>query len=211
MKWRNSGGEFVQPPTGTFLARCVRLTDLGTQTSEYEGTTRVRRQVLIGWELPEELMTTGEAAGQPFLTSKFYTQSLHENATLRKDLINWRGRDFTDEELEGFDAKNILGHPCMLTLTDVKGKVRVTSVTSVPRSVSSKMPKQINPSFIFSLDPGEYTDDAYQALSDGIRKIVDLSPEMAAIRNGGNGKLAAPNHSDIEFGAGEDDDGSIPF
>jgi hypothetical protein len=120
MKWRNSGGEFVQPPTGTFLARCVRLTDLGTQTSEYEGTTRVRRQVLIGWELPEELMTTGEAAGQPFLTSKFYTQSLHENATLRKDLINWRGRDFTDEELEGFDAKNILGHPCMLTLTDVK-------------------------------------------------------------------------------------------
>ena len=106
----NSGSvEFEQPPAGTHIARCVRLIDIGSQVNPFrEGS--MRRQVVVAWELPEELMTEGENKGHPFMCSKFYTMSLHEKASLRQDLVNWRGRDFTEAELEGFDLRTILGH-----------------------------------------------------------------------------------------------------
>ena len=34
------GGDFQQSPAGSHIARCVKLTDLGTQTGEYEGKAR---------------------------------------------------------------------------------------------------------------------------------------------------------------------------
>jgi len=37
--------------------------------------------------------------GEPMSISKNYTASLSDMATLREDLKNWRGRDFTPEEL----------------------------------------------------------------------------------------------------------------
>jgi len=117
MKWQSKGGgTFEQPPVGTHVARCIRIIDIGTQTSEYQGAETIRRQCIIFFELPNELMTHGEAAGKPFIASKFYTQSLNEKATLRKDLVNWRGREFTDVELEGFEPKNILDKGCLLRL-----------------------------------------------------------------------------------------------
>ena len=218
MKWKNNGGgDFVQPPTGTFLARCVKLVDLGTQTGEYQGKATSRRQVIIGWELPDELMETGDAAGKPFLVTAFYTQSLSDKAKLRHDLVAWRGREFTPVELEGFEAKNILGAPCMLTLTmNDKEKVRVTSVAGVPRSMKGKVPKQVNPSMLFSLELDEFDEAVYQGLSDGIRKMIDSSPEMKLIRNGGGGKVVRQDYGDVDFhdeeddGGGYDDGGEAP-
>src|SRR5688572_12525808 len=133
MQFKDSGGgDFEQPPIGTHVARCVKMIDIGTQKGEYQGKATYKRQVIIGWELPNELMTTGEFAGKPFGVSKFYTASLSEKANLRADLKNWRGRDFTEEELAGFDAKNILEKPCMLSLTESdKGRIRVTGVMAL--------------------------------------------------------------------------------
>jgi hypothetical protein len=66
-------------------------------------------------------------AGKPFTVSKFYTASLGEKANLRADLKNWRGRDFTDEELAGFEAKNILGKPCMLSVVETESEGKTYS------------------------------------------------------------------------------------
>lgn len=177
MQFKDSGnGDFEQPPIGTHVARCVKMIDIGTQKGEYQGKATYKRQVIIGWELPNELMTTGEFAGKPFGVSKFYTASLSEKANLRADLKNWRGRDFTDEELAGFDAKNILGKPCMLSLTESdKGRIRVTGVMALPKG--TEVPEQVNPILYFSLEHGEFSKEVFDSLSEGYKKMIMVSPE----------------------------------
>lgn len=175
MKWQdNGGGDFEQPPVGSFAGRCVRVIDIGTQRGEYQGKATSKRQCIIGWELPSELMTEGELAGKPFVVSKFYTASLNEKASLRKDLENWRGRAFTDQELGGFESKNIIGKLCMLSLTaNDKGKTRVTGVMAMPKGMVVK--DQAVPDVYFSLD--EFSPDIFETLSDGIKKMITASPE----------------------------------
>jgi hypothetical protein len=199
MQWKDSGGgDFEQPPIGTHVARCVKLIDIGTQQGEYQGKATYKRKVIIGWELPNELMTEGDHAGKPFTVSKFYTASLGETANLRSDLKNWRGRDFTDQELAGFDAKNILGKPCMLSLTmNEKGKVRVTGVMALPKGTN--VPDQINKSVFFSLEPNEFSQEAFDNLSDGIKNLVKVSPEYQEISNPVNKSSFADIESDIPF------------
>lgn len=202
MKWAdNGGGDFEQPPVGTHVARCVKIIDIGTQKGEYQGKATIKRQCIIGWELPLELMNEGEYAGKPFVVSKFYTASLGEKANLRKDLANWRGRDFTEAELGGFEAKNILGKPCMLSLTaNDKGKIRVTGVMALPKG--TQVPEQSAPTVYFSLD--EFDQAAFDSLSDGYKKFITASPEYQAIKN--------PAHTSQERkGSFEDMDDDIPF
>lgn len=181
MKWTDTGGkEFEQPPTGTHVARCVKMIDIGTQRGEYQGQATSKRQVIIGFELPNELMTEGDAAGKPFTVSRFYTASLSEKANLRKDLANWRGRDFTQQELLGFDAKNILDKTCMVSLTpNEKGKVRITGIMALPKG--TPVPQRVNPIVYLSLEPGEFDQAVFDSLSDGYKKLIKVSPEYEAI------------------------------
>lgn len=199
MKWSDSGGgDFEQAPVGTHVARCVKIIDIGTQKDEYQGQANFRRQVIIGWELPTEMMNEGDAAGKPFTVSKFYTASLGEKANLRRDLQNWRGREFTTEELAGFHAKNILGKTCMLSLTaNDKGKTRVTGVMALPKGIT--VPDQVNPSVYFSLD--EFSREVFEGLSKGYQKFITASPEYQHIQSGGNAKTgnAADLDDDIPF------------
>jgi len=180
MKWTDSGGTFEQPEPGSYAAVCYKLLDIGTQEGEYQGQKTVKRQVILGWEIDEK-MQNGEHAGKPFIVSKFYTQSLNEKATLRHDLAGWRGRDFTPEELAGFDAKSILGKPCMLTLTmSDKGKIKVASVGKLPKSMMA--PQQVNPSIFLSLEPGQFDQSAFDAQTDKIKAIIMQSPEWARLQ-----------------------------
>jgi len=179
MQWKDSGGgDFEQPPAGTHVARCIKIIDIGTQRGEYQGKATSKRQCIIGWELPTELMTEGEYAGKPFTVSKFYTASLGEKANLRKDLANWRGREFTEQELAGFESKAILDKCCLLSLTpNEKGKIRVTGIMALPKG--TQVPDRVNEITYFSLD--EFQRDKFEALSEGIRKMIAVSPEYQEI------------------------------
>jgi hypothetical protein len=119
--------------------------------------------------------------------SKFYTASLGEKANLRADLKNWRGRDFTDEELAGFDAKNILGKPCMLSITlNDKGKARVTGVMALPKGTA--VPDQCNASIFLSLEPSDFKPEVFEALSEGYKKMIRVSPEYIELTKPGHAK-----------------------
>jgi hypothetical protein len=206
MKWSSEGGtEFEQAPVGAQVARCTKLIDIGTQTGEWQGKPKHTRKVIITWELPKCLMSEGEYAGQPFTIARFYTASLGDKANLRHDLVSWRGREFTPEELAGFDAKNILGKPCMLNIIrDDKGKSRVNGVMQLPQGF--EVPPQVNPSFYFSLD--EFDSKAFEQLSKGIRGMVEASPEYRAIAN------PEPSRSDFDEPSGhgfEDMPDDLPF
>lgn len=172
--WKDTGGgDFENPEPGSYAGVCYKIIDIGTQTSEYQGKTNSRRQVILGWEL-DELMSDG----RPFVVSKFYTASLSEKANLRHDLAAWRGRDFTQEELMGFSPRNILGKPCLVQLTkNDKGKIRVSGVAKLPKGMNS--PKQTNETVFFHLD--EFDQQAFDGLSDGIKKLIVQSPEYQEI------------------------------
>lgn len=182
MKLTDKGGsDWEQAPTGAQIGRCVRIIDIGTQTSEYQGKITHRRQGIFTFELPNALMTEGDHAGKPFLVSKFYTLSLSEKATLRKDLAAWRGRDFTPEELGGFDPRKVLGHACMLGLVEnAKGKTVIGTVMQLPKGLP--VPEQVNPNVFFSLE--EFDQNVFDSLSKGIQELIMKSPEYEAIKDG---------------------------
>lgn len=169
----NGGGDFQQAPTGNHVARCIRLTDLGTQHGEYQGQPNIRNQVLITWELCNELMDDGK----PFLVSHFYTNSLNEKATLRGHLEAWRGQQFTETEAKNFDLMNVLGKPCMVTvIAGENGKSKVSAVSGMPRGI--KAPEPVNTPSAFWID--EWDQAAFDALGRGIKAIIEKSVEYKA-------------------------------
>lgn len=174
-QWSDTGNNFTPAPVGTHLARCVAIIDIGTHTSEYKGEANRRRQNVITWELVNELMEDG----RPFVISKFYTTSLGEKANLRKDLANWRGRDFTPQELRGFDPKTVLGKPCQVSITEKDGGKRgVTAVTSPPKGVTVQ--DAANPLVFFSLSD-DWDANIYDGLSKGIQRLITESEEYRFI------------------------------
>lgn len=196
------GGEFENPQPGTYSAVCYRLIDLGTQTSEYQGRSSSRRQVLLSWEIDEAM-----SDGRPFSVSKFYTASLSEKANLRHDLAAWRGRDFTPDELAGFDLKTILGKPCMVTLTKTDtGKIKVAAVAKIAKGMAPI--KQHNPTLYFSFET--YDAAVLESLSDGLKNIIKRSPEYSMMSKGANGNGHA-DEPQFDDGPPPYDDDVMPF
>lgn len=200
MKLTDTGGkEFESAPIGNHIARCIGMIDLGTQEGEYQGKTTYARKIVIRWELPNELMSEGDFAGKPFIISKFYTASLSEKANLRKDLASWRGRDFTADELKGFDSKNLLDKPCMVNVThNEKNKAKVSGVTPIPKGL--QVPGRVNDLLYFSLEEADFKPAVFEGLSDFYKEQIKKSPEWAE-RNGTPAKAGAFDsfESDIPF------------
>jgi hypothetical protein len=189
LKVSESGGQdFKQPTAGTHVARCIRIIDLGIQPGEWKGKPIQRHQILVTWELPNELMDDG----RPFVVSRFYTASLSEKANLRKDLEAWRNRAFTDAELESFDTAKILGQPCMLSLVAKKdsNKVKVGTVMALPKG--TQVPPATNDVWAFDLD--DYTQEQWNSLSPGIKAMIE------------NRIIPTPEAHDAPPAFGEDDD-----
>lgn len=200
----SGGGQFEPAPAGTHVARCIRLLDLGTQKSEFGA----KRQVLVTWELPQELISSGELEGQPFTVSAYYTMSLNEKANLRHALEAWRGRAFTVEELKGFDLKAILGAPCLLSIVhNDNGRAKVSAVMALAKG--TKAPKQINESVYLSLDPHEFDRATFDGLNDYWKEKIQLSPEWAALKQA-KAAGATVGGDDPGPDGGWDDD-QIPF
>ena len=170
----SSSDKFVGVSTGVHKARCVRMIDLGTQRSEYQGEVSWKRQILVSWEVPSELSNSGE----PLLISKFYTLSLHEKSNLGKDLTAWRGRAFTELEKQQFDITALLGVPCMLNVVEGRnGNTKVGSVMPLPKN--DTLEPQFHENLQFTIDDFENgSNEAFMALSEGIRNIILRSKEL---------------------------------
>lgn len=174
----NEGSNFKQVDPGTYAARCIKVIDLGTQTVkdfDTEGETKKKHQIMVTWELPTELIEDGEYIGQPYCVSRFYTATLGEKSNLRKDLEAWRGRNFTAEELGGFSLKSILGKPCMVSVVhSAKGRANVKAVLALVKGMTVQ--PAINTLVSYDIDADGFSTK-FDALSDGIRKIIHGSDE----------------------------------
>lgn len=206
----SGGGNFKRVPAGVHIGRCYSLIDLGTQHSSGQYGEKFQHKVRISWELfgedenGEPLTIDVDGQDMPLTISKSYTMSLHENAALRKDLAAWRGRDFTDEEVRGFDVSKLIGAYCMVNVTtsESNGKTysNVVGLTQLPAALKNAKPAAVHENVLFNLDDPDLSvfDSFHEKLQEAIKK----SPEWAQKYGGG---FTAPN------GGGASDDTDIPF
>lgn len=209
----SGGGSFTPVAPGMHLARCYRIVDLGTQKSEFQGQIKHLQKVMMQFEVHGEddngsPMVT--AKGEPMSISKNFTLSLAEKATLRKDLQAWRGREFTADELRGFELKNVLGAWCMLTVAKFTGNngkeyTNIVSINPVPVAIKrSGPPEGFNKLAMFVIDNPDM--DLFETFGNSLKEKIQATPEWRA-RNGGQ-TASKPASS----GSGFDDmDDDIPF
>ena len=166
---------------GSYAGRCVQVIDLGTHMEQFkwEEEEKPVRKIRLTFELPEELMTFKEEKWpEPRMIGIDFAYSFHKKANLRKFLETWRGREFTPEELKGFDISKLLG---------VAGLVQVAQYTNNKWSMSAKistvwvMPKgmtcapQINESILYT--PTEHNPEVFARIAEWIQKIICSSTE----------------------------------
>ena len=173
---KDSGGNFTPAPTGTHIARCISVIALGTQNSP---NFPASFKVMLVWELPSEpLVNTATGERKPMIANKEYTLSLSEKSKLRADLVSWRGRIFTPEELKQFDVAKVLGFPCMLTIvhkTSSQGKVYavVSGVTGLPKG--TVCPERVHPLALYEIEHGK--NEVFAKLPAWIQKKIENCEE----------------------------------
>jgi len=136
-----AGASFTPAPAGAHAAVCVDVVDLGMLEVAYQGKTKSQHKISIVWQIDEE-----RDDGKPFTVRKRYTLSLHEKSGLRKDLESWRGRQFNEQELQGFDVENLLSAPCMLNVIhQQRGSdvfANVSSIMRLPKGMTAPSPRE---------------------------------------------------------------------
>jgi hypothetical protein len=135
--------DYTPASEGTHIARCLRVIDLGTQDTEYQGKQMERPQVILQFVLLDEEIAN------PVVTKR-YTASLHPQSGLRKDLEAWVGKI----NLE-FSLSSLLNKPCLVSIShnqkDNRVYANVSGVSSVPKGFDvPELPPQYQP-LIFDL------------------------------------------------------------
>lgn len=204
------GGNFKRVPAGSHIARCFSVADLGTQTTNGQYGVTTNRKIRLAWEIfgedenNEPLTIDIDGVQMPMTINKTYTLSLGEKASLRKDLSAWRGRDFTEEELKGFNVTSVLGIYCMLnvTVSDSNGKTysNVSGISPLHKSMAK--PDHVHKNQVFDLDNIDM--DIFHSFHEKLQEYIKQSPEWSAFaKRPGH----APQHDAI-MASLEDD---IPF
>lgn len=124
-------------PAGTYNAVCVDVVDEGEKESNFDGKKKMQRKCSVWWQLDEDRPDKVER----YSVRKWYTLSLNEKSSLTKDLVAWRGKPFTKEELEGFDLEKLIGVAAMITIVHkpsqdgTKTFANVAGVASPPKGM----------------------------------------------------------------------------
>ena len=159
---RDNRKQFDPAPEGLHQAVCCDVVDLG------EVETRFGRKLQV--EFRWFLECNNEKTGKPFMSVKRYTNSLNEKATLRHHLEAWRGKKFTQNELEQFDLETCLGVNCQIQIVhnitdDGTAYANVQTIVPAPRGA------------IKLIVPGDYVRAKDRAASGQPSKGSDETPE----------------------------------
>ena len=209
----SGGGNFKRVPPGVYIGRCYSLIDMGTQLTIGQFGEKFQHKIRLSWELfgdddqGNPLTINVDGKEMPMTISKSYTVSLHEKASLRKDLAAWRGKDFTDEEAKAFDVSKLVGAWCMVNATqsETNGKTytNIAGLTPLPGALKNSKPQAVHSSVLFDLDNPDMAvfDTFHKKLQEAIQK----SPEWAKL----HGRQPAPVDAGVD--AGDEEDSDIPF
>jgi hypothetical protein len=197
------GGDFERVENGSYPARCIHVVELGTHDKTWEGTSKKVEELMITWEL-SELMEDGK----PFVVNWRGTNSLSERANLFKMLTAWRGKAFTDEELNEFHLGKLIDATCLISVVSEKGKndkvyTNVSAIMPLPKGMKAE--PRVNDTVDFGIcDLGE---PEWDNLWPWVQKIIEKSDEgkeffgqgAPAQQNNGGGQPPIDPDDDIPF------------
>ena len=194
-------GNSIDPiEAGNHHGICVAVIDLGTQYNDR--FQKEQPKVMITWELIDFPIESDNSDGFR-LISREYTAVLSEKSNLYADLISWRGRDFTPEELEGFNIKNVLGANCLVNVVNItknnKTYSNVTAVAKLPKGMTAKKGTY---QLIYDMD--EDVEAIPEGVPDWIKDKIKKSREWIAAVNPQDYDEPAVTDTDV-------DDSDIPF
>jgi len=194
-------GNSIDPiEAGNHHGICVAVIDLGTQYNDR--FQKEQPKVMITWELIDFPIESDNSDGFR-LISREYTAVLSEKSNLYADLISWRGRDFTPEELEGFNIKNVLGANCLVNVVNIaknnKTYSNVTAVAKLPKGMTAKKGTY---QLIYDMD--EDVEAIPEGVPDWIKEKIKKSREWIAAVNPQDYDEPAVTDTDV-------DDSDIPF
>lgn len=164
----SGSGDRELHPEGMFPAVCVLMANIGSQTSPFkneDGTDKIQKKLVVGFETEHGLI------------SKEYTMSLNEKANLRAVLESWRGKKFTQEELEGFDPTTLLGEVCTVQVMHNEKGTFANVSNVLPKTGAFKATKPV-----VSYDIDEHTEATFDKLPNWIQKKVQESFEFDGIK-----------------------------
>jgi hypothetical protein len=197
-------GNFKRVPAGVHIGRCYSLVDLGTQTTDGQYGVKQQHKIRIGWELFGEdenggpLVVDVDGRQMPMTISKSYTVSLHEKASLRKDLSAWRGKDFSEEEAKAFDISRLVGAYCMVNVTtsETNGKTysNVAGLTPLPAALKNSKPAAIHANVMFNLDEPDM--EVFATFHEKLQDAIKRSPEWSKA-TGSKSSHKGPDFDDV--------------
>ena len=183
--------KFEPIPAGSYPARCYSMIEMGTNQETYQGVDKMVNKVRITWELPTEMQVFKEERGpEPRVISKEFSLSMHEKANLRGFLESWRGKSFNDNEATAFDVTNLLGVPCLLSITHKMAQngntyANISSVSLLPKGM--ECPEMINKRQELSFD--NFKEELFESLPDFIKEKIQTSQEYQSRNNESNNDL----------------------
>lgn len=183
------GGELQMTPEGAYIGRCIKIIDLGTQTSTGQFGTKSQKKIMVTWELLDDEVKLPD--GRPYAVSQFYTASLHEKSQLRKDLESWRGKKFSDQELEGFDLSDVLGSYCLIQVIHSKDG-QYANVQTIMKHKGEK-PEGVNE--LVSFDISNPNMIVFDTFSDKMKTKIMAAPEWETVKNAEDDVVAEINET----------------
>jgi hypothetical protein len=101
--------DFAPAPEGLQQAVCCDVIELGEVATPWGA----KEQVEIRWQS----FRYNEETQARYLITARYTASMHEKSNLRQHLEQWRGKPYTEKEVEdGIDLEKLLGQNCQLQI-----------------------------------------------------------------------------------------------
>lgn len=150
---RRTSSNFNPAPEGPQQVVCVDVVDLGMVEQTWGDEVKIKPMIRIVWHSAEHDPETGK----PFTISKRYTLSLHEKASLLKDLEAWRGRAFTEAELKGFELDDLIGANAFVQIVqNVKNGNTYANISSIMRLPKGMDPMPITPGYVRQQDRDDY-------------------------------------------------------
>jgi hypothetical protein len=177
-------------PAGTHHAICYGVVDIGTQREVWDGNEKLKRKVNFLFEIPSEriqIEKDGKRIDLPRGTHKKFTNTLSDKSDLYKNLVSWRGAQFTPEQLKGFDLFTVIGANCLLqmvagTAKDGSAITYVNGIMGLPKGMPKL--KSENKHVMYSID--ENGLNIPDGVPDWMKKIIMESPEIMAINKAAN-------------------------
>jgi len=172
--------DFKIAPAGLHMARLYSVIDLGHQSVEWSGETKIMHKVVLTFELHGDdnngkPLKTDD--GKPLIVSKRYTVSLGDQATLRKDLESWANKKMSATDRINFDLKTLLNKFCMVNISHSEdGKyANISGISPIPSALKNAVPDGINPINHFWLH--DYDQAKFDALPKYYREKIMESSE----------------------------------